>query len=911
MINSIEEKVNKFKEDIEFIVKPSKIIGFDFIAVGNDYFYVDYLLHEESEKYLEFLEKEYFNNNPSLLLLDGLFEKFKHFNSKKKRNLLNLNLKYLEKQIEKSNFTFKSKLSKTPEQYWEFWCETIKKYYSNCESIYFIKEDFDKLVQTTAIFIYFNKNIENVTDCKQGLMTKISKALLYEEAVNVFLPKHIKQIQLQSIKSAISQVMLRNMSHNIGSHVLSKMLDVTAIESFIEKSPSKIIEQYTGLESNNIFAKEPKNLIAVFNSYMRSRMDFLADATTGVPTIESSKWLFKEIISGIDKNRLLLNRISGINDFYFKFKVNNSVNKENDKNECDYSVREISDGNKGDKEKFKIENDILVSIPNDVLGFHAIYVIIENIIRNSAKHSADCDKGKKKDNPIIINIDIKETTELEGTNANELYEINIYEDCIIKNEEKVPIDKDDKEKYSKYFKPEKNGDIKIGNLDKLVFDMNYRLNQSVLDNGVLRQGSWGLIEMDASAAYLRKIPIEKIDEDHFEIDLKKGDSFLPENKYEEKNLNILKAIKIGEKHFGYRFFVYKPREVLMICDNNSLSNIDKDARKKLLKEGILVCDYSNKEIDSFTFDKSKIYNHKLVVVISNNPDVIINSNRTGISERILIIGLEESKNHPALILITGDLDNFKKEIWKCYLRNTKYEFFADYNGLLNFISAGVPKVENSDIAYFLNHGKGYDRYKSKFKEIRYSAVENFMPVNKDVVTTIQFLDSIHTKVVIVDERIQAYSKLGKYPCNDGNEINVECIYKNTNIVVPDESAADLNKSNFDDQYDKILKIFEVNNDAFFYVIHLGIIEKLIASNNRKKGATKFNKDTQIKIFIEEFICKNKIEYNKIIIISGRGTPHNLPEDTRYLNYSIISQYMIDMRFKYLLSEALFSSRKIK
>ena len=52
-----------------------------------------------------------------------------------------------------------------------------------------------------------------------------------------------------------------------------------------------------------------------------------------------------------------------------------------------------------------------------------------------------------------------------------------------------------------------------------------------------------------------------------------------------------------------------------------------------------------------------------------------------------------------------------------------------------------------------------------------------------------------------------------------------------------------------------------------------------------------------------------IIYDTFIITSGRGKPHNLPDDIRYVNFSTIYQYLTVQRNKYALTEALFSARK--
>lgn len=717
----------------------------------------------------------------------------------------------------------------------------------------------------------------------------------------------VKNIQHQAVRAAISQVMARNMSHNIGSHVLSRMVEQGAIRTFIESANPRdpgvdTPHQYQGFTFNDKGAKAPENLIASFNSYMKSRMDYLADVTTGVPAVENSKWFIKEVLSGIDKNRLLLDRISGISDFHYAIKVRISVGRE-DSNTYESTIKDR-----------KAVNDLMVSVPNDVLGCHALYIIIENIIRNCAKHGESGSKGNSAETPLIICLDINECAEPEG---NELYEVVVYDDGEIAGS--VTITKDEeKEKYGRYFSTA-NDTLSIDRLHKLIFDQNHRLNQSVLENGALRQGGWGLIEMDASAAYLRKIPVEQIDQACYDIDLRQSPaskkSYFPERQCSPRQLNVLKAISVDKKHLGYRLLLFKPREVLIIDHYNSCQSINDAYRNDLLKHGILVCNPPGYE-GKFVYDPNAIYNHKLVVVISDEPNEVISRNRAGVSERILIIDSKQAMNHSALALLPFDIQGFIDEIWKCYIKGKEeYQFYSRYDGIDiddNVLGEILKGKTTKGSANYFDHGAGYNSSKMNFKEIKSSAVESFLPRVEDIVMGIQFMESIHTRIVVLDERIQEYAKHGTYNPIKGDLISVSDIYKNTNIFIPEEVVCNLGAQSFDLEYDKMLELFVNQRDASFFIIHLGVIEKLIESHNRRKGSRRYDKENEIREFLEGVICSdpNNIDYNRLIIISGRGRPHNLPAYTRYLNYSIVSQYMIDLRFKYLLSEAVYSARKI-
>ncbi|MBK8808625.1 MAG: hypothetical protein IPO21_19130 [Bacteroidales bacterium] len=114
-------------------------------------------------------------------------------------------------------------------------------------------------------------------------------------------------------------------------------------------------------------SKKLLDQISIFNNYVKCRMDYLADISFGTPLMQTNKYAYADLFKELDKVRLLLEHISGLDDFEFEIKF------------------------KKNGEDLKESNDLLVAIPNDILGTQAFYNILENIIRNSAKHS---DKSK-------------------------------------------------------------------------------------------------------------------------------------------------------------------------------------------------------------------------------------------------------------------------------------------------------------------------------------------------------------------------------------------------------------------------------------------------------------------------------------------------------------------------------------
>lgn len=215
---SKEQKIRKFIKEIEAITS-SKVIGFDFIALGDDdgYYYQDYLLHsKQKDSYLKVLDDNYFNSNPSLLLT-GLKERIKSVYPSSKTNSKRINLTYSDLKIPKDNFTKETTLKKSNDFYWNTWCKIISDFYTQCKSIYFIKEGFNNLVQTTALFIYFNSDITILNKRDKDWLNKASKVFLYEEAISVFLPMHIEKIEeLQRLKT---KTMLSLTTHSLKTHL--------------------------------------------------------------------------------------------------------------------------------------------------------------------------------------------------------------------------------------------------------------------------------------------------------------------------------------------------------------------------------------------------------------------------------------------------------------------------------------------------------------------------------------------------------------------------------------------------------------------------------------------------------------------------------------------------------------------
>ncbi|MBK7233557.1 MAG: hypothetical protein IPH93_15155 [Saprospiraceae bacterium] len=245
-------------------------------------------------------------------------------------------------------------------QYWTAWQDDIKKKLLKGKSTLWsyvvipreINEVYTKI--TGSAFLIFSDNV-----CEKAgiLINKYCQDLLIECITSHYYDEIIET----ATRAAISQVTARNTSHNIGAHVMNKLIgDLSQIK----------ISNFKNYKSDiTLFEEKKDNIeilldqISIFNNYVKCRMDYLADISFGTPLMQTNKYAYADLFKELDKVRLLLEHISGLDDFKFEIKFKKNGKDLNDK------------------------NDLLVAIPNDILGAQAFYNILENIIRNSAKHS--------------------------------------------------------------------------------------------------------------------------------------------------------------------------------------------------------------------------------------------------------------------------------------------------------------------------------------------------------------------------------------------------------------------------------------------------------------------------------------------------------------------------------------------
>jgi hypothetical protein len=238
-----QEKIEAFIDAIENIVS-SKVVGLDFIALGDDdSYFQDYLLHNKPvSEYLDALAS-YFKNYPSLLITDLVYQ-IKGITSKKEvipHNHIKLNFE--DKQIPKDDFIRNNEEGKE-DYFWEKWCEIISNFYPYCGSVLFLKLDFEELDQTTALFIYFDNNISDIDTKSEGWLKEKLNVFLYEEAISFFLPNRIERLERKNV------TVLVQTTYSLGHNLKNRLLDA-------DRQMSDLIDD---LESSSLKDEEKQEI---------------------------------------------------------------------------------------------------------------------------------------------------------------------------------------------------------------------------------------------------------------------------------------------------------------------------------------------------------------------------------------------------------------------------------------------------------------------------------------------------------------------------------------------------------------------------------------------------------------------------------------------------------------------------
>lgn len=405
------------------------------------------------------------------------------------------------------------------------------------------------------------------------------------------------KINRESVKVAIGSIMSRNGSHNIGSHVLAAL-------------------------SHNVGTMPDDR---VLYQYIQHRMDYIATATTDRPTWSQPTMFVGAMIKNFLTQRHLLNYISrseGLKAWEFqsdraKFERGGRIKLHVRK--VDGNGELIHDFIKYDSliDSIDLSHDVTLAIPGGVVGQHAFFTIIENVIRNAAKHDWSIppkSTAKLKELPpkrgkcpptgdLDVYIDFEDNPEMQDVHFTIWSRLSdVFDNISGDDSQEKSLSPSDIRRFLKA-----NDDV-----EKLPLHWHQQIELAksfITEMGDLRRENWGLAEMKISAGYLQKAKIEDI-----------GGINDSDARYriivpccvDDRQANDAE-LSLEVKHLGYKFNIPKARQILFVVSEKPQS-LTLDIETGLLKNGIYVktkeeissdttCNYAYVVMDTFPEDK--------------------------------------------------------------------------------------------------------------------------------------------------------------------------------------------------------------------------------------------------------------------------------------------------------------------
>jgi len=778
-----------------------------------------------------------------------------------------------------------------------------------------------------------------------------------------------------------------------------------------------------------------RKLVANLQNYLRERMDFIASLPTMDPLWTAQFDIIDNLINPIlddirDERLNPLNkcpnlfllfdgilRSEGIRagGIEFEIKIFKSISPNPDYTWT--SEFKLYKQIKYEINKEGNETEFSIAISLGTSGIQAFYGILENIIRNSGRHSnkdeirkvveySDAIKKKKlpSDNSHPLKITIEFWYDDWGNNFKEnkddFVRVKIYDNMggwiwrakennwVKKGNEKFSL-----EQLEYMLKPEAK-----------KFDNVERDGRIINESGNIVQGSWGMKEMRICASFLRGFKIS----DYEQVPKDAPPTITPFiQPSDEKNGSL-----------GFEFYIPKVKNLLIVSSKINKENlkkigiyIEEDISKiiDLQNRGVfthefVAIDVDDEENKKFIQENSLLLPYKLFFISGKNEnlDEIINlfkKIRYDLYTKDLYIKNSisdtEKENLKNLIISKDDLQQWLTQNGTFEINNVKYqnsppservylEIYKRWNNYLNLTTTHnfLPKLtiypsnfkNNPNLLNSIKETGNYNEDELIFlcdtindeinlKESillvhRWGVNENvYLPiVNKGPLAILPFAGGISAKatkiaeycknevfqhltrnkpykfhfykyfmeaiesgllnIIIIDERIFDEAKNRRNIC--GININFALNWYLQNVVILN---LDKENNNF------ILKGYKVNPLNFgspFIYKEIKFSSKLSSQNNEIKDFFPKHFENKVHFMIihqniiapkiggkkefEKFISFLPNEYKPwyVIITSGRGHPskNDMPENTKFLDFSSLRSSVIDYPDKFLLTKML-------
>ena len=471
--------------------------------------------------------------------------------------------------------------------------------------------------------------------------------LLVGAVRSLYTQIHSDEQRIESIKSAKAAIMSRNISHNLGSHVMAYMKhDLSSVEDMLKKEVLR--NALLPDDADTVKGKEIPYLVGVgkFLSYLQERQDYIATVSTDYIPYKSIV-NFKDAIydelnpdyrfrrhynewTGHQPANILLQNIAKSEGLSRKTILKEDPPQDENNIIIKYGAFDGLNTEVKDYEQLRRWN---FSLPGGIMGRQAIFSIVENVIRNAAKHST-----RQNGENLIITFDIIDPMESDFNDSDYNNKQDIQDLYIVKLTTNTIIDEDGLKK------------IKSAIDDDLI-----ELN------GQLKQSNKGIKEMKISAAWLRGIKIEEYKDEQI-----------------QKKAKILKALRTDKGELQYIFCLPKVKELAIITQRIKEDELSSPVLKLMKAKGWYIFNdvdtylrYPNRDFSFVIIDPA------LCTSVQKNDDGLNPENVTendtkkqeiDTKERIkrrshnrYFVATEGNTNHYAHLIKTDLINNFPKK----------------------------------------------------------------------------------------------------------------------------------------------------------------------------------------------------------------------------------------------------------
>jgi len=774
---------------------------------------------------------------------------------------------------------------------------------------------------------------DHVRAIVEHLRTFLSLGGIHDEMVT----RVTEAIIPHSVRAAVAAIMSRNMSHNIGSHILARI----KFEDILKKLPSILSDNDKGAIAGLLFQE--------FHQYLQGKSDYLADISTEPYRSPASAFLYRDVILPFTEEVLLLDYIARNEKFEYDkisirfFVESNGISHEIKPNKYSCPIYKSSHGCKNTMPFHKVcekclsnnrktsiqyysytpenmlrsDDDIMVDLPGSV-GRFAIYNIVEAIIRNATKHNVSEINDATK-----LNIRIKIEENQEDTS---LYLCTIWDNL---------------------------------SDSRVVGSMNTLIDKTIVDHGtgILKQQNWGIAEMKICATLLQDKTFDEM---------------------ERAPKQFLEACAV-DGNFGYKFKILKARKVLLI--GKSWDNLltddsgnktdwkklgcfqEKDIKKALATyRGYipfeLIIFFVDKESDDLfkSIEKNLLYmGNRVLLFIDNNIPIIRNDRLQKLCVQLKMKDICDKLKNKSLwsailhyewlkkkkanisgrdvyLYLGGDKEDELNSRWTEVTKNIKENFGKKISVLNELKDHEWNNISLSDNAIV------FDRHATLFKKNLLNKKSKAIGDNYGVLFKgyhepwdissplylillnppkgkaaqlelfINLMEMASFKILVLDERvaekafeavpirgtstIERFKRLASmnifistHVHKDGEDIPIGKNVKDKAFCLNIENGKPSIKYKDNGREED----FREEDSFDFIIVHQGVLEykeirELIANSlGIKKQPAKNNVRKEMESVIDEIL--KHIPY--VVVDSGRGVPHNFPQNAKFISYSAI------------------------